>query len=312
MSAYLSSRIAKNITAVAVVAAALGVAGAGAAQAQTNCGGDTVIVDRPGAHPVKNAPVHHGGISLGYSAPIAPMTVGSPWEFTLSEYNGTGAGYRNVAVEPSFMGWVSVGGDRLGGMTPANTHLQALIGGVWKNVPLATGCDPAMGINSTVVDHPLAAGAHWSQKFRLTVDPGVAAQLTSFDFLDAVIADGSDQFVKPSGDNGDPIAVTRPAASSTSTSTPSASVTATHSAGASPTSSASASAKASAPATTAPATTAPVTTPASTSPATGAPQLARTGASTPTTPLAALGAGLLALGGLVVTLSLRLRRGRRG
>lgn len=288
MRAYLSSRFVKN---VAVVTAALAVAGgtAGTAAAdQGNCTGQSVV-DRPGRHPVKDAPVHRGGITLGYESPGpgTPLTVGRPWEFTLSEYNATGADYRNIAVDLFILGWTEVGPGRLGGMTPQNTHLEARINGVWKNVPLKTGCDPALAINSTLVDHSLAAGARWEQTFRLTVDASVSPKLTSFQFGDAVTADGTWQYLKSDGVVQATYDIARPAATAPRPAATEVPAPAVPAAAATPVAGAPAAAKAAAPARAvppartipapvapAPATPAPVTTapaPATPAPATTTP-----------------------------------------
>ncbi|WBP87752.1 hypothetical protein [Kitasatospora cathayae] len=300
MRTYLSSRFMKNM---AVVTAALAVAGgtAGTAVAdQSDCTGRSVV-DRPGQHPVKDAPAHHGDITLSYDHPGTPLTVGQPWEFTLDEYNGTGADYQNIAVDLSILGWTEVSPGRLGGMTSQNTHLEALINGVWKNVPLQTGCDPALAINSTLVDHSLAAGARWKQTFRLTVDASVSPELTSFLFGDSVTADGKWQYLNSDGaaqakyDIARPAAtVPRPAAPATpaAAATPVAGVPTVAKtaapASAVPTARTTPTAAASAPATEAPVTTTPAPTTAASAPATEAPVTTTpaptTAASAPTAP----------------------------
>ncbi|MDH6112063.1 hypothetical protein P3T36_004960 [Kitasatospora sp. MAP12-15] len=319
MHAYLSSRFVKSIAVVAAALAVAGVtAGTAAADGHTNCTGQTVV-DRPGEHAVKDAPAHHGDIMLGYEASITPPAVGQPWQFTLDEWNGTGADYQNVAVIPSFFGWTEVSQGRLGGMTPQNTHLTALVNGAWRNVPLQTGCDPAMSINSTLADHSLAAGARWRQSFRLTVDADVTPKLTSFQFTDAVIADGTFQYLKSDAASAT-IKVVRPAASTPATQRPTAPATR-------PTAPTVAAAPA---ASTAPVSATPAAAPKSVAPA--APATATPAASASAgsaalkqAPVAAVvpdsgpsdgsllaGAGLVAaLAGLVSLVMLRARRGRR-
>jgi hypothetical protein len=294
MSAYLTSRIAKNITAATFAVAAIGIAGAVPANAdtRTNCSGYT-IVDNPAEHEPQHAPVHHGQIALSISRTGAPLVIGSAWEFTMNEYNGTGAAYRNVAPSPDFMGWTEVAPNRLGGMTPKNTHLQALVDGAWRNVPLATGCDPAISVNSTMLNHPLAAGAHWSTRFRLTVDASVTPKLASFQFLQGAAADGAWFWTSAGPD----VKIVRPAVRPTSTPSTSSSRPATPGHETTPGTNPGHSGSTSGAAT-------------GTSGASSDPQLARTG-TTGSAAVAAAGAGLLALGGLACAFAVRLHGGRR-
>ncbi|MDH6136299.1 hypothetical protein P3T37_005719 [Kitasatospora sp. MAA4] len=322
MRTHLSSRFAKNITvAVAALVVAGATAGTAAADDQPNCTGQT-IYDRPGEHPVANAPTHHGTISMGLLTSNMALTIGKPWEFTLDEYNGTGADYRNVAVTPSFFGWTEVADRRLGGMTTQNTHLQTLVNGRWKNVPMQTGCDPTLSPNSTLVDHALPAGAHWKQTFRVTVDAGVTSKLTSFQFFNSAFADGTPQ------DLGQltvvkiirPAAVAVPAAPSTPTKP-----TTPHPAAPSNRAAAPAQAAAvpsAAPTTAAPVQAAPAAPVAPTAPATSAAptvvQLAPVAAVASNSPSGSAGSGVLlglglftALGGIVSLVALRARRTKR-